>query len=76
MAPYLYKDRAVVVDGSLASGQWEVSGAGVEEAVCVLGERVEFLGDGPARRIVWPAEGSQRDREGSPMVGFSEDVWF
>lgn len=76
MAPYLYEGRRVVVDGSLASAEWETSGTKPMETVCVLGQRVEFLGNGPQRAVIWPRE-DWRDEasDTGPMLGFSEDVW-
>jgi len=61
MAPYLYEGRRVVVDGSLASAQWEISGARAQESVCVMGQRVEFVGRASNGAIVLPKEDWGRD---------------
>lgn len=73
MAPYLYAGRRVVVDGSLASTEWEAMGVEECESVCVVGQRVEFIGGRPARRTGHEGDAMSTS---TPMVGFSEDVWF
>jgi single-stranded DNA-binding protein len=43
MAPYLYEGRRVVVDGSLASAQWETA-VGAHPAECARGANRDLLG--------------------------------
>lgn len=86
MAPYLYGGRRLVVDGSLASANWEQLGAEELETVCVVGERIEFFDRAPDGAERWPGADfalmsppnptDGAEQEVTPMAGFSEDVWF
>jgi single-stranded DNA-binding protein len=80
IALYLYAGRRVVVDGSLQSAHWEGPAAHQSEAVCVLAQRVEFLGPAP-EWLRLPADRQYRSAsllvpDTSSVVGFSEHMWF
>jgi single-strand DNA-binding protein len=47
IAPFLYQGRGVVIEGSLESACWEEGEGPEHEAVCVLADRVDFMGRGP-----------------------------
>ena len=79
IARYLYDGRRVVVDGSLQSAHWDGPGAREQESVCVLAQRVEFLGPAP-QWVLGPGGEQYRcgdfiPLETSSVVGFSDEMW-
>jgi single-stranded DNA-binding protein len=76
IAPHLYAGRRLVVDGALASAEWESTGAEPHETVCVLAQRVEFLSRGShSTHGGTHLACSEELPDTAAMVGFSEDAW-
>ena len=79
IAPYLYRGRRVVVQGSLEPEHWEDGEGPEREALCVIAERIHFAGDAPrgaqARVPADRARIGDAAVEMSAAIGFSEQIW-
>lgn len=79
IARYLYRGRGLVVQGSLQVERWEAGEGPEREAVCVLADRVCFLGRAPSPICAreWGGDWRARDvtLDLSAVSGFSEEMW-
>jgi single-stranded DNA-binding protein len=79
IAPYLYAGRQVIVLGRLEAERWEAGEGPEREALCVLAERVSFVGPPPIGVGAPAGSGHARSPNPAPSicaaVGFSEDMW-
>ena len=79
IARYLYRGRGVVVQGSLQTESWEAGEGPEREAMCVLAERICFLGRAPsgarARELQRRRRASDVALGVSVATGFSDEVW-
>jgi single-strand DNA-binding protein len=79
IARYLYRGRRLVVQGSLQIERWEAGEGPEHEAMCVLADRVCFVGRAPSGVCAreWGGDWRARDvtLDLSAASGFSEEMW-
>ena len=79
IARYLYRGRSLVVQGSLEVECWEAGEGPEHEAMCVLADRICFIGGAPsgvrARALAQRWRASDLALGISAATGFSEEMW-
>lgn len=79
IARYLYRGRGLVIQGSLEVECWEAGEGPEHEAMCVLADRICFLGRAPsgarARALARRWRASDIALGVSVASGFSEEMW-
>ena len=79
IARYLYRGRGLVIQGSLEVECWEAGEGPEHESMCVLADRICFLGSAPsgarARELQRRWRASDIALGLSAASGFSEEMW-
>ncbi len=79
IARYLYRGRGLVIQGSLQAERWEAGEGPEPEAMCVLADRICFIGGAPSGVRAGALGRRQRASDIalglSAATGFSEEMW-